>query len=104
MAWHSIQWEQLAGKFDKNDGSLNEGYPNHLNGICKECNHVWKFKKYQSISDVAIDALPEKAITDEDIEDQIDYTFPVESDNSHIRDRQIMRNTIQWYRDKLTTP
>lgn len=40
-------------------------------------------------------------ITIQEIEAQIYYTFPMESENSHMRDRQIMRNAIQWYRDQL---
>lgn len=58
-----------------------------------------QIKQYQKMIDLFIDS--KKVITNQEIEDQIDYTFPLESDNTHIRDRQIMRNAIQWYRNQL---
>lgn len=50
----TITWEQIDGKFDRNDGSLNEGNPHRVEATCsnKECGHSWKPIKAHQIDDV----------------------------------------------------
>jgi len=51
---HTIEWEQLNGKLDRNDGVLEHGSPYRLEGKCKNCQHTWKVKKATSIDDALI--------------------------------------------------
>jgi phage FluMu protein Com len=49
---HTIEWEQLDGKFDRNDGVLEHGYSYKLESTCKKCKHTWTIRKATSIDDV----------------------------------------------------
>lgn len=49
---HFIQWEQLNGRFDRKDGSLEPGDPNHVNGKCKKCLHTWRFRGIHQIDEL----------------------------------------------------
>lgn len=42
---HTITWDQIDGKFDKEDGSLEMGDPYKVEANCKECSHIWKIRK-----------------------------------------------------------
>lgn len=46
---HTILWEQLDGKFDRNDGNLDMGGPKCVECTCKNCGHQWKPKNCPQI-------------------------------------------------------
>lgn len=48
---HSITWEQIDGKFDRHDGSLEPGDPFRIEAKCKKCGHIWKVRKATHIGD-----------------------------------------------------
>jgi len=49
---HTIQWEQVDGKFDRNAGSLEPGDAYKVEGKCKKCSHQWTIRKTLQIDDV----------------------------------------------------
>lgn len=49
----AIQWEQINGQFDQNDGVLSpDGSPYKIEARCKKCNHRWRIKGATQICDV----------------------------------------------------
>jgi phage FluMu protein Com len=40
----TIEWQQVDGEFDRNDGILNEGNPYKLEAKCSQCNHYWTLR------------------------------------------------------------
>lgn len=52
---HGITWEQIGGKFDRNDGILDPGSPAWVEGECKKCGHRWKVKNAPQIDYVIKD-------------------------------------------------
>lgn len=51
---HEITWEQINGKFDRNDGNLNPGDAYRVEAECK-CGHHWKIKKAIQIDEIVKD-------------------------------------------------
>lgn len=51
---HTIEWQQINGEFDKNDGTLEAGDPYKVEGQCKKCGHAWVFRKKIQITDLII--------------------------------------------------
>lgn len=51
---HTIQWEQVNGEFDRDDGILEPGDPYKLEAKCKECGHKWTISKATQIDYVTI--------------------------------------------------
>ena len=49
---HCIVWEQLNGKFDRSDGSLEPGSPKTVEATCKRCNRMWRIRGASQIDDV----------------------------------------------------
>jgi hypothetical protein len=47
-----ITWEQIGGKFDRNDGVLEHGGPYRVEARCKKCDYYWKIKKVTDIHEV----------------------------------------------------
>lgn len=41
---HTIEWEQLDGKIDRNNGVLEPGDPYKVEGRCKDCGNNWTFR------------------------------------------------------------
>ena len=50
----AISWEQINGKFDRNGGILEHGYPYKVEARCKKCDHTWAFKKAVQIDDIIL--------------------------------------------------
>jgi hypothetical protein len=48
---HSIQWDVVDGKFDRDDGVLEPGDPWKVYGECKKCNHIWRIRNANQIND-----------------------------------------------------
>jgi hypothetical protein len=51
---HTITWEQIDGKFDREDGALEPGDAYKVNAHCSECNHTWRIRKALQIDDIVI--------------------------------------------------
>lgn len=49
---HTITWECISGKFDREDGALEPGDPYRVDGKCKKCQHVWRIRKALQIDDI----------------------------------------------------
>jgi len=49
---HDIQWEQVNGEFDKNDGILEPGNPYRVEAKCSKCKHAWTVRKAKQINDI----------------------------------------------------
>ncbi len=48
----SITWQQVDGKFDRNDGNVNpDGDPYKVEALCR-CGHHWRVKGAIQITDV----------------------------------------------------
>lgn len=52
---HSITWEQIDGKFDVKDGSLEAGSAFRVEARCKDCKHTWKLRNANQIYDIIKD-------------------------------------------------
>ena len=48
---HTIQWEQIDGFFDKEDGNLEMGDAYKVEAECKICGHRWRIRKALQIGD-----------------------------------------------------
>lgn len=49
----TVQWQQINGKFDRNDGVLSpDGSPYRVEAHCSKCDHRWKIKSAMQIDDV----------------------------------------------------
>jgi predicted nucleic-acid-binding Zn-ribbon protein len=47
-----IQFEVIDGKFDRQDGVLEPGFPFRIEIKCKKCKYEWKPRNKQTISDL----------------------------------------------------
>ena len=52
---HTITWEVLDGKFDKNDGNKEMGDPSHMEATCGDCGHRWRIRGALQVTDVTKD-------------------------------------------------
>jgi hypothetical protein len=52
---HAIHWEQIDGKFDRNDGVLEPGDAYKVESVCKKCNHRWRIRNTLQIDDIIKD-------------------------------------------------
>lgn len=51
----TISWRQAPDKtIDKEDGTLEPGNPDHVEGYCVECEKRWTFRGVLQISDLFI--------------------------------------------------
>lgn len=55
---HTIEWEQIDGKFDPDDGNLEVGDPHHLEAKCIPCKHQWRVRGAGQIGSAIIDETP----------------------------------------------
>lgn len=51
----SIQWEQIDGIFDRNDGCQSEGNPYCIECQCKKCKHRWRVRSAMQIDEIISD-------------------------------------------------
>lgn len=49
---HTIQWEQVDGKIDRNDGVLEPGFAHKVEGKCSSCKHKWTFRNVIQIDNL----------------------------------------------------
>ena len=49
---HTISWEVIDGKFDRNDGNLEMGDAYKVQSTCSKCGHAWTNRGAQQIDDV----------------------------------------------------
>jgi len=49
---HSIEWDVVDGKFDRQEGNLEPGDPDHLVISCKSCDHRWRVRGACQIHDI----------------------------------------------------
>jgi len=52
---HSIQWEQIDGKFDITECNSEVGNPYRLECECKKCKYRWKVRKYFQVAQIIKD-------------------------------------------------
>lgn len=48
---HTVSWNVIGGKFDRDDGNLEVGDPYKVQAQCK-CGHHWTIKKALQIDDI----------------------------------------------------
>jgi phage FluMu protein Com len=51
---HYIQWEQIDGIFNKNDGTSGPGHPYKVEAKCSQCKYSWTVKNAHQIGDVIL--------------------------------------------------
>ena len=49
---HFITWEQVNGKFDRNEGYLEPGDGYKVIARCRLCNHSWTVRGALQIDDI----------------------------------------------------
>ena len=48
---HTITWEQIDGKMDRNEGNMEVGDPYKVQGLCN-CGHRWTLRNAFQIDDI----------------------------------------------------
>lgn len=49
---HSIQWEQIDGKIERDNGYLEPGDPHKVCAECSDCSHRWTIRNATQIDNV----------------------------------------------------
>lgn len=49
---HTINWEQIDGKFNRDHGALEMGYAHKVEALCKRCKKRWTIRKALQIDDI----------------------------------------------------